>query len=248
MPYNGKYTPGRADTYKISRSKIDFFIQCKRCFYLDRRHGISRPGMIPFNLNIAVDNLLKNEFDTYRDRQEPHPYIKELGINAVPFKHELMEKWRANFTGVSFVHESTNFHLFGAVDDVWIDLDTEELIVVDYKATSKAGVVTIETGWGASYKRQMEFYQFLLRGAGFKVSDTAYFVYCNGIKSKDTFDEKLEFKVSLIPYTGSTEWIEPKLIEVYELLNQDEVPKPASDCEHCNYLQQRYILHKQLNS
>jgi len=73
-------------------------------------------------------------------------------------------------------------------------------------------------------------------------------VYCNGIKNKVRFDETLEFKVSLIPYKGNTSWIEPKLKEIHDLLNQETVPKPATDCEHCNYLQKRYILHKQLNS
>ena len=248
MSYKGKYITGKEDAYQISRSKIDFFKQCQRCFYLDRKFAIRRPGMIPFNLNIAVDNLLKNEFDTYREKAESHPYIKQLGLNAIPFKHENMERWRANFTGVSFVHEPTNFHLFGAVDDVWFDLDTERLIVVDYKATSTSGEVTIESGWGSTYKRQMEFYQFLLRGEGFKVSDTAYFVYCNGIKDKATFDEKLEFKVSLIPYKGNTDWIEPKLMEIHTLLNQEETPKPAEDCEHCNYLKARYNQSKKITT
>lgn len=245
MAYNGKYIPGKKDDYKISRSKVDFFSHCKRCFYLDRRHGIARPSMVPFNLNIAVDNLLKNEFDTYRERQEPHPYIQKLGINAVPFKHEYMDRWRENFKGVSFVYQPTRFHLFGAVDDIWLDLDTQELIVVDYKATSKAGEVTIETGWGSAYKRQIEFYQFLLRGEGFKVSDTAYFVYCNGLKNNPFFNERLEFKVSLIPYKGSTCWIEKELYKIYELLNDDKIPLPASDCEHCNYLLRRYKLSQQ---
>ena len=240
MSYKGKYIVDKNDSYQISRSKIDFFIQCQRCFYLDRKFAIRRPGMIPFNLNIAVDNLLKNEFDCYREKGEAHPYIKQLGLNAIPFKHENMEKWRANFTGVSFVHQPTNFHVFGAVDDIWFDLDTEELIVVDYKATSKSGEVTIETGWGAAYKRQMEFYQFLLRGSGFKVSNTAYFIYCNGIKDKLTFNETLEFKVSLISYTGNTAWIEPKLKEIHDLLNQEKIPVPAHDCEYCNYLKARY--------
>lgn len=245
MKYRGKYIPGKEEAYQISRSKVDFFSQCKRCFYLDRRHGISRPSMVPFNLNIAVDNLLKNEFDSYREKQESHPYIQKLGINAVPFQHENMDRWRENFKGVSFVHQPTNFHLFGAVDDIWFDLDTQELIVVDYKATSKAGEVTIETGWGSSYKRQMEFYQYLLRGEGFKVSDTAYFVYCNGLKNNPSFNERLEFKVFLIPYKGNTDWIEKELYDIYSLLNEDKTPLPAADCEHCNYLMKRYKLSQQ---
>ena len=63
MPYNGKYIPDKDDFYKLSRSKVDFFLNCPRCFYIDRRLGINQPSGFPFNLNSAVDNLLKNEFD-----------------------------------------------------------------------------------------------------------------------------------------------------------------------------------------
>ena len=209
--------------------------EIKRCFYLDRKLGISRPPGFPFNLNSAVDNLLKNEFDFYRNRQEPHPYINELGLNAVPFQHENIEKWRQNFTGVSYDHNRLKFHLFGAVDDIWINLENNELIVVDYKSTSKSSKITLDAEWQMGYKRQMEFYQYLLRNNGFKVSDTGYFVYCNGIRDKDMFNESLEFKISLIPYTGPDNWIEPTLKDLHSLLNQDSIPEHNPNCDYCKY-------------
>ena len=46
----------------------------------------------------------------------------------------------------------------------------------------------LDADWQDGYKKQIEFYQWLLRGNGFKVSDTGYFVYCNGLKNKDVFD------------------------------------------------------------
>ena len=67
-----------------------------------------------------------NEFDYYRSLQKPHPYIEELGLNAVPFQHEKLDKWWHNFSGVVYQHEALKLHLFGAVDDIWINLDTEE--------------------------------------------------------------------------------------------------------------------------
>lgn len=233
--YIGKYNPTDERLYKLSRSKVESFIKCKRCFYLDRRLGIGQPPGFPFNLNSAVDSLLKNEFDYYRDMQQPHPYINELGLNAVPFKHENIEIWRRNFTGISFDHLELKFHLFGAVDDLWINRDTQQLIVVDYKSTSKSSEVSIDQDWQMSYKRQMEFYQYLLRQNGFQVSDTGYFVYANGINNKDKFDEKLDFKVSLISYTGSDSWVEPTLNNIYKLLNEDKIPAYNENCEYCKY-------------
>lgn len=173
------YRPGQKEAYKISRSKIELFKQCPRCFWLDARLKIKRPDSPPLNLNKAIDQLLKKEFDVYRQKGQPHPIMVEHKINAVPFQHDELDKWRENFIGVGHLHEATNLFVFGAVDDVWIN-DDGELIVVDYKATAKSTEVSIDAAWQISYKRQMEIYQWLLRRNGFKVNPTGIFVYTNG--------------------------------------------------------------------
>ena len=61
--YRGVYKPEEERYYKISRSKIESYVSCKRCFYLDRKLKVAQPPGFPFNLNSAVDQLLKNEFD-----------------------------------------------------------------------------------------------------------------------------------------------------------------------------------------
>ena len=61
--------------------------------------------MLPFTLNIACDGLVKNEFDYYRKKQEPHPIFIKHGIEAVPFDHPEMDNWRHNFKGAYFVDE-----------------------------------------------------------------------------------------------------------------------------------------------
>ena len=71
------YDPNSTESFAISRSKIDLFIECSRCFYLDRRLGVGRPPGFPFNLNSAVDHLLKQEFDIHRAKGEQHAIQKE---------------------------------------------------------------------------------------------------------------------------------------------------------------------------
>jgi len=229
------YDPNAKEVFKVSRSKIDLFLECGRCFYLDRRIGISRPQGFPFNLNSAVDTLLKKEFDMHRKQQTPHPLMDTYGVDAVPFQHEKIDIWRENFTGVETHHIPTNFVVFGAVDDIWIDKN-KELIVVDYKATSKTEEVTLDAEWQDGYKRQMEVYQWLLRQNGFKVSDTGYFVYANGKRDREAFDGRLEFDIKLIPYTGSADWIEKTLHDMKKCLDDDEIPKSSTNCEYCKYI------------
>lgn len=227
------YNPNSTEPFRLSRSKIELFTECPRCFYLDRRIGIGRPPGFPFTLNAAVDALLKKEFDIHRVASTRHPLMETYGIDAVPFQHEKMDEWRENFKGVQFLHRPTNFVVTGAVDDIWVNPE-QELIVVDYKATSTSYKITLDAEYRKSYKRQMEIYQWLLRQNGFKVSNMGYFVYANGDKDKEAFDAKLEFKVEILPYTGSDAWIEESLQNAKKCLN-GELPSPGPKCEYCDY-------------
>jgi len=221
--------------YKLSRSKIDLFLNCPRCFYLDRRLGIGQPPGFPFNLNSAVDKLLKKEFDIHRAAGNPHPLMKEYGLNAIPFQHEKMDFWRdALGGGIQYLHPSTNLLITGGVDDVWVN-PQGELIIVDYKATSKDGEVSLDADWQIGYKRQMEIYQWLFRKNDFKVNNTGYFVYCNGDTDKEAFDGKLEFKVKLIPYEGNDDWVEQAIVDSHKCLLADAPPPNGDDCDFCSY-------------
>ncbi|HJQ08917.1 MAG TPA: PD-(D/E)XK nuclease family protein [Candidatus Saccharimonadales bacterium] len=239
------YRPGQKTPYKVSRSKIELFKQCPRCFWLDVRLKVKRPEGPPFNINKAIDELLKKEFDTYRAKGEPHPLMIEHSVKAVPFTHEKLNDWRENFVGVQFIHEPTNLHVFGAVDDLWVT-DANEVIVVDYKATAKDRDVNIDSEWQIAYKRQMEVYQWLLKQNGFAVNNTGYFVYCNGRLDLDGFNNRIEFKTKIIPYIGNTDWVEPTLTDIKACMdgNMPPVGKSAmgGECEFCAYARERTKL------
>ena len=236
------FDPKSKSPFKLSRSKIDLFIDCPRCFYLDRRLGVGRPPGYPFTLNSAVDYLLKKEFDIHRARGKAHPLMEAYGIKAIPFAHSDLDKWRENFIGVQFHHEPTNFIITGAVDDIWIN-EKGELIVVDYKATAKDGKIdALDQDWHAGYKRQMEVYQWLLRQNGFSVSSTGYFVYANGKKDVKAFDAKLEFEVTVISHKGSDNWVVPAITAAHKCLSSKTLPKADSDCDFCNYFAERRLL------
>ena len=232
------FNPKSSAPFSLSRSKIELFLRCPRCFYLDRRLGVSEPRGFPFNLNDAVDFLLKKEFDQYRKKQEPHPIVKEAGLSFVPMQHKDLSVWRnddSTFTGVNYHHEPSNFLVSGLIDDVWQDGDGT-LVIADYKATSKKnGEVSLDAPWQRSYKNQIEIYQWLFRQNGFKVSDTGYFVYANGDRSRASFDNVLHFVTKLLPYTGKDDWIEEVLVRAKETLVNDAIPSMGDGCEICPY-------------
>lgn len=241
--YTKRYNPNRmaewnygGGKWRLSRSKIDFFIECPRCFYIDNKLGTKRPGMPSFNLNIAVDELFKKEFDIHRAAVTPHPIMTKYGIDAVPFVHTDMEQWRDPFVGLEYRDPETDLLVSGGLDDVWHHRDGS-LIIVDYKATSKEGSITslTDSAWEAQYERQIGVYQWLLTNMGFSVNPVGYFVYANALKSPDRFDNTLQFETTLIPCQGDTSWIPGTLQAIKACLESETYPASGPACEYCPY-------------
>jgi hypothetical protein len=243
--YSPPYKPGQTLAHKLSRSKLELFTQCQRCFWLDVRLKIKRPSSPPFQINKAIDELFKNEFDIYRKAQKPHPLMVEYGIKAIPYQHKDLSRWRHNFTGIQTLHKPTNLIIFGAIDDVWVGEDGQ-LIIVDYKATAKKTEVNLDADWQNSYKRQLEIYQWLFKQNGFKVSDKGYFVYANGDGTKPRFDNKVEFRTTVIEHVGNSGWVEDTVKSAKACLQADMpavgVSIMGGECEHCAYARARAEL------
>jgi len=241
--YTKRYNPARgADwnyggrNWRLSRSKIDLFLECPRCFYLDNKLGTGRPRGPAFTLNVAVDALFKKEFDVHRIDGTAHPLMKAYGVDAVPFRHPKIDIWRENFKGITWQDAATGFTISGAVDDVWVTPEGK-LIVVDYKATSKNGTIEslADSSWEEQYRRQMGVYQWLLQKNGFNVHPTGYFVYANASSDKAAFDGRLEFEITLVPCEGDTSWIDKTLPLIKACLDSEEIPPVGENCEFCPY-------------
>lgn len=228
------FDPQSKQPFRISRTQIERFMECPRCFYMDRRLGVGRPSMPGFSLNVAVDHLLKKEFDLLRHNGESHELMKKYKIDAVPYKHPDIDKWREDFKGFEHHNKKTNLTITGAVDDVWVN-DKGELHIVDYKATSTEKEISLEDEFKQGYKTQMEIYQWLFRQEGFKVNKTGYFVFANAGKNRPHFDGKLEFELSIVPHTGDDSWVEQTIQDIHKCLMSNEIPESSATCEYSAY-------------
>lgn len=231
------YNPKSKYSFRLSRGKIDLFLECPRCFYLDRKLGLGRPGMPGFALNSAVDQLLKNEFDLLRQSGQKHELMKHYKIDAIPFSHPELPDWRDDyykFVGASVIHQPTNLEICGIVDDIWIN-PQEELHIVDYKSTSTSNEISLEEEYKQGYKKQVEIYQWIFRQKKFPVNNLAYFVFANAGKNRPSFDGRLEFELSIIPHQGDDSWVEPTVFEIKKCLESEKIPESDPECEYCEY-------------
>ena len=251
MPrHRGIFNIENPEPYELSRSRIENFVRCKSCFYMEQVEGIKFPSIPGFNINEATDVLLKRDFDKYRKVKKPHPYLVHSGYDfLIPYEHEHFEKWTQSMhfgapDRLHYVDIGTNLKVGGGLDDVWFNINTNRLHVVDYKSTSQKsdkGPITLDDWWKASYKRQMDLYVWVLEKKGYPVDSTGYFLYCDA----DRFEEynflnknnaEMRFKINLIEYEVNHSWIQPVLEEINQTLQLSERPKHNDFCEYGKFL------------
>ena len=240
MPKKKPPVPGEPPV--LSRTALEEFLKCPRCFYLHRRKGLKQLSRIPLTLAVATDALLKNEFDAIRGSDVSHPVWEANGLHVRAFAHPDLETWRSNFKGLRVTHAPTGATIYGAVDDLWQHRDTGELHIVDYKSTSKQGTPDLEGGFGAGYKRQIEIYQWIYRQAGFPVSPIGYFLYVNGSKEGGFYRESegcMRFVTTLLAHEGNTDWVAGCIAEAVACFHGEQLPASASDCDTCRYVTER---------
>lgn len=215
---------------KLSPNSLNLFLECRRCFWLEKKQGIKRPPPYPYALNMAVDVLLKQEFDSYRAKGEPHPLITANNIQARLFSNQsLLNQWRNNLAGIRYYDEALDATLFGAVDDI-LEFEDGKLAPLDYKSTG-SNVPTVYD----RFQLQMDIYTFLLEKNGFLTPRKGYLAFYI-VNKGDGFVDRLPFKKELHEIETDPSDI-PKLFKDAVGTLRKNAPPPASqDCKFCQWL------------
>ena len=251
FPWSIKYDPNSDKPFIMSRSKIDLYLKCKRCAYLDMRLGIKGPKPFPYNLNSRIDTLLKNEHDLARAKKIKTKYLEEFNINAVPYTHAELDVWREPFKAARYHHKETNIVVAGSVDDLWENLDTKKIHIVDYKSTHTEKfdkLKSFDAPYLIGYKRQAEIYSWILSKLGLDVDNTSYFFYVNAKPAQEVFNNNLEFEYAIIPYkTEDYNWVENTIVEIKNFLETNKIPSSNQECDLCKYMHKFFEFVKKKN-
>ena len=196
----------------------------------------------------------EKEFDECRTKQTSHrTLIKENLSHIVPFETKIVEDekgrkkqridiWRdSRHAGLKFRYKKTNIILQGGVDDVWFNTKTKELIIADYKSQHDTNEVTKDNYFNKpfkeGYKRQLDFYAYLLKGMNFPVAKEKY-IYLVNAKEKEGFYGEMKFDEIIIPYVSDPEYLEEHIDEMIKVINSKEIPQSDESCENCAYSNQ----------
>lgn len=239
MSRKNLHIPGSGNVFPLSRSRLELFLECPRCFYLCCVCGVSRVPSPSFALNAAVDSLLKKEFDQCRRDRRPHDAMTDAGLDAVPFDHQDLEVWRNVRRGIHHLHQETGLDLSGSPDDVWQMRVDRTLIVVDFKAKGRFNASPSTDLFSAAYWRQVAFYRWLMLQDGFVMNKQVALLYANARKDNSSLDGRLEFALHVHLQPADDAWIEPSLHAARACLDSYRTPEPAVDCEWCKYVTAR---------
>lgn len=231
----------------ISRRQLDLFLKCPRCFWLEKRHGISQPSTYPLALNQAMDTLLKQEFDLYRSKGQPHPLLGShwacgedgvLGaaacgpVEARLFSGlDLLQEWRNNRKGVRWTDPQTGVTLFGAIDDI-LEFPDGRLAVLDYKSSGASSIHVYP-----SYRFQLEVYSFLLEQLGYPTAGVGYLAYFVAVKDNG-FEGRLPFAGTLVRVATDPGRVAEIFREAVALGQSDQMPDAGEECDLCRWFDQ----------
>ena len=246
--HRGKFDPSNPNPYELSRGRVENFLKCKACFWLEQIHKVKPPEIPSFTLNTTTDILLKRDSDAVRGKSSL-PIWKKFGLgHMIPFDHEDIEKWTNSLhyglddSYFNTIHKETNIKLGGGIDDVFLNTQTDQIHIVDYKSQAQGTrspnkyevkPSSIDEPWKKSYKRQMDMYVWIAREKGFNVSNTSYFVYVDAqhkdiegmLDGDNPSIAWMKFNASIIAYEADTSWVEPTLIEIKDfLIHQSSIP------------------------
>ncbi|PIS38763.1 MAG: hypothetical protein COT34_02105 [Candidatus Nealsonbacteria bacterium CG08_land_8_20_14_0_20_43_11] len=215
---------------QVSPNSLNLFLECPGCFWLEKRQGIKRPQPYPYALNTAVDVLLKEEFDSYRAKGEPHPLLVANKIPAKLFPNQyLLNQWRDNLAGLRYYDSEIGATIFGAVDDI-LQFKGGKLAPLDYKS---AGISVPKVY--DRFQFQMDIYTYLLEKNGYKTTKKGYLVFYL-VDKRNGFEDRLPFKKELHVIDTDSSYVQEIFREAVALLKKTSASVHSEDCQYGEWL------------
>lgn len=215
---------------QLSPNSLNLYLECPRCFWLEKKMGVRRPQPYPYALNAAVDLLLKEEFDDYRKRGEQHPLLLAHHIPAKLFQNqELLNQWRSNFSGIRYYNKELAATIFGAVDDI-LEFPDGKLAPLDYKSTGSATANIYDR-----FQLQMDIYTYLLEKNGFSTPRKGYLAFYI-VNKKNGFGDRLPFRKELQEIETDPSDIPQLFKEAVAILKRVVSPPHSQECQYGQWL------------
>jgi len=218
-------------TYKLSPSTLNIFLECPRCFWLDKIKGIKRPRGIFPSLPGGMDAVIKKYFDGFRLNGSMPPEVQSKVPGKLFSDITTLEKWRNwRRSDLRYEDKSSNATLIGALDDCLVENGC--YIPLDYKTRGSQ----LKDDPRKYYQNQLDCYCLMLESCGFRTKGLAYLLYYWPQEVRQ--DSIVKFHVEPIRIETNIESAKRVVQDAARLLS-GPMPKPGTSCEYCNLVAKR---------
>jgi CRISPR/Cas system-associated exonuclease Cas4 (RecB family) len=181
---------------KLSPSKLNLFLECPLCFWLEE-NGVHRPkGPFP-SLPGGIDRKLKIYFDKYRKEGKLPPELKGKVDGKLYDNMAKMDTWRNARKGLSWTDDNGDI-LFGAIDDCLFD--GENYIIIDFKTYGGSEINDEKIEF---YQNQLDCYALLFEKNGLKHPGFAYLIFFLPSEVKEHGEIRFEINVKKVKVDSS---------------------------------------------
>jgi len=216
---------------KLSPSSLNLFLDCPRCFWLEKNKNIKRPRGIFPSLPGGMDLVIKTYFDNYRKKNELPPEVIGKVSGKLFSNITMLEKWRSwRATDLCYEDKTINAILSGALDDCLIE--DGFYIPLDYKTRGS----DLKEDPRQYYQTQLDCYCLILESSGHKTKGLAYLLYYWPIEVSE--HGMVKFNVEPFKIETSIESAKKILRDAATCLAR-EIPKANPNCEYCNLVASR---------
>lgn len=217
----------------ISASKLNLFLECPKCYWLQEVKKISRPRGIIASLMGGMDRVIKDWYDNHR----PTLPIEVQGAIEGTLYPDLnkLKQWRNWRSGLSCIVDN-RVKLIGALDDLIVQGEADSTLHIPFDIKTKG--YEPKTDGSEYYQNQLDCYSLLLSSNGMKAADFSYLAYYHPFNTNG-FDVSQDvigiyFKVKVFKLETNPKRAKETILKALDCLSGPE-PTETPGCEYCRY-------------
>lgn len=174
---------------RLSKSQMDKFVSCPRCFWLAQNHKFKQPEQISSKVWKGIERVTIAHYEQHRlAKTTPGNLAGFVPAGAIPYQADRIDMKALRYWGKGFRFAVDGVEVSTALDDMLqYDRDSVEgmrklYAVIDYKSKSKA---TDEESTRQLYQNQADVFDLACNVNGYPTEGIVYFDYWYPIAAKD---------------------------------------------------------------
>ena len=166
---------------RLSKSALDKFVNCPRCFYLKYKNKVDQPDMISSKVWKGIERICSAHYEKHRlAKTTPDNLIGQVPEGAIPYQGDRIDMKALRYWGKGLAFRVEGIDVTTALDDMiqvgeYVeDISVPKYNVIDWKSKSKP---TDEKSTDDLYQNQADVFDTACNVNGYPTDHKVYFDY-----------------------------------------------------------------------